>query len=245
MKIDYDVLSKDYDLTRSINIDTIKRILSKAAVDENTVILDFGCGTGNYACAIKRLTDAEIYGVDPSAGMRKKAQEKSNAVGVLEGDHTNIPLSDSFVDFVYMTDVIHHVPDVKAMFTEFHRVLKTNGMVCVLTESHKQIESRFWSDYFPATVARERQRYPDIPEIIASASDCGFMLDEIMVTDMEREFIISGDFVNLVRNKRFSMFRLIGDEDFYIGLERLEKDHNNKVSIISNHGETLLWLKKD
>lgn len=244
MKMDYDILSKDYDLTRNVNIDTIKRLLSKIEVDENTNVLDFGCGTGNYACAIRQLTNANIYGVEPSDGMRQKAQEKNPEIPFLDGNHMFIPADNDFFDFVYMTDVIHHVPDLHTMFKEFYRILKPYGLVCILTESHKQIETRFWSAYFPDTVIAEKQRYPDIPEIISEATQCGFSLDENMVTDTCKQIKITPEFVNLVKNKGYSMFRLIDESAFNTGLEKLQKDFTNDIILNSFHGETLLWLKK-
>jgi len=244
MKMDYDILSKDYDLTRDINIDTVKIILSKENIDKKSFVLDFGCGTGNYACAIKKLTNANVFGVEPSDGMRQKAQEKSNEIEFRKGDHNAIPFDNDFFDLIYMTNVIHHVPDLKAMFKEFSRILKQDGAVCILTESHKQLETRFWADYFPATVPAEKERYPDIPDIISAANQCGFLLDENINTDSEQSFTISSEFIKLVENKGYSMFRLISDEDFSIGLKNLKKDYENKVEIKSNHGETYLWLKK-
>jgi ubiquinone/menaquinone biosynthesis C-methylase UbiE len=244
MKTDYDILSKDYDLTRTINIHTVKIILSKENINTNSFILDFGCGTGNYACAIKKLTNANVFGVEPSDGMRQKAQEKTKDIEFRKGDHNSIPFNNDFFDLIYMTDVIHHIPDLKSMFTEFFRVLKPNGEIGILTESHEQIEKRFYSVYFPATVTAEKGRYPDIPDIISSANQSGFLLNENINTDNEQSFTISSEFVNLVESKGYSMFRFISDEDFSIGLKNLKDDYKNKVEIKSNHGETYLWLKK-
>ena len=244
MLIDYDVLSRDYDLTRDINVDTLKRILSKADIDENSFVLDFGCGTGNYACAVKKLTGARVFGVDPSEGMIEKARGKGAEIEFKKGCHASVPYDGAFFDLIYMTDVIHHVPDLDLMFAEFFRILKPGGRVCILTESHGQIESRFWSAYFPATVKPEKERYPDIPVIISSAGRNGFTVDENISTDCEQSFTVSPEFVKLVENKGYSMFRLISGGDFENGLKRLKDDCASKTPIRSNHGETLLWLKK-
>jgi ubiquinone/menaquinone biosynthesis C-methylase UbiE len=245
MKIDYDVLSKDYDITRNIKIDTIKRFFSKIEANADTNILDFGCGTGNYACAIKLLSDANVYGVEPSDGMRQKAQEKTPDIVFAKGDHTSIPFDSDFFDFIYMTDVIHHVPDMKSMFSELNRVLRPNGKVCIVTESYQQIETRFWSPYFPATVIVEKQRYPDVPDILSAAAECNFALDENMISDCQQKIKISPEFLNLVKNKGYSMFRLISETDYQAGLEKLEKDFENDVTIDTTHGETFLWLRKN
>ena len=242
--MDYDVLSQDYDLTRSIHMDTLKRILARTDFRPDTTVLDFGCGTGNYACAIKKLTNAVVFGVEPSDGMRAKAQAKGMDITFLKGDHTGIPVADGSVDLLYMTDVIHHVPDLRAMFRAFHRALKPEGLICILTESHQQIESRFWSAYLPATIAAEQTRYPDIDSIIAAATDCGLALHELETTDTPRQTQISADFVKLVENKGFSMFRLISDAEFESGLASLKADFEQGVVIDTTHGESLVWFAK-
>ncbi len=242
MSVDYEILSKDYDLTRGINIDTVKRIVTKAKLNENSYVLDFGCGTGNYTCAVKRVTGARVYGVEPSDGMREKAVVKDSTIEFKKGDHTCVPFADSFFDLIYMTDVIHHIPDINAMFKEFNRVLKSGGLVCVLTESHEQIETRFWSPYFPGTVTAEKNRYPSIREIIKAASLYGFGLNEEEITDKPQKIKIPADFVRLTENKGYSMFRLISETEFNEGLARLKQDSENETEIETTHGETLLWF---
>jgi ubiquinone/menaquinone biosynthesis C-methylase UbiE len=244
MKMDYDALSRDYDLTRSIKLDTVKRLTGKIDFSTDTRVLDFGCGTGNYTHAVKRLTGAEVYGVEPSDGMREKAAEKVSGAVFLKGDHTGTPLSSLSIDLAYMTDVIHHVPDIKAMFCELNRVLKPKGLICVVTESHKQIETRFWSAYFPATVAAEKKRYPDINVIVDAAAACGLSLQSLDTTDREQEFLIPREFMELVERKGFSMFRLISDADYESGLKTLRRDFENKSVIHTDHGESFVWLTK-
>ena len=242
MPIDYNILAQDYDLTRTANINIINLFAAELSLDGKTV-LDFGCGTGNFAYAIKKLTTADIYGIDPSDGMREKALEKG--LDVRFGDHLSLSFEDDFFDFIYMTDVIHHVPDLNAMFSEFMRVLKPGGFVCILTESHRQLETRFWVKYFPATVAVEKKRYPDIPVIIKAANNAGFDKHKVVSTDSDGEIVITDDFIRLVENKGYSMFRLIEEADYQIGLAALKKDYKTNMVLQNYHGETLLWLQKE
>jgi len=187
MAIDYNTLAKDYDLTRTANINIINLFAAEIPFDGKK-ILDFGCGTGNFAYAIKRLTAAEIYGADPSEKMREKALEKG--LDVRRGDHLHLPFEDNFFDFIYMTDVIHHVPDLEKMFIEFYRVLKTGGLICIVTESHKQLETRFWVKYFPTTVEIEKQRYPDIFKIISAANPVGLDKYKIILKNDHGETLL-------------------------------------------------------
>lgn len=86
----------------------------------------------------------------------------------MKGSHESIPFADNYFDFVYMTDVIHNIPDMRIIFKEIGRVLKSGGRLCIVTESHKQIEDRFYVKYFPTTIV-DKGRYPDIDEIINKA----------------------------------------------------------------------------
>ena len=241
MAIDYNILAQDYDLTRTANISTLNRFAEEIALD-GKVILDFGCGTGNFTFALTRLTTAKVYGAEPSDGMREKALAKG--LDVRKGNHTKLPFEDNFFDFIYMTDVVHHVPDVAAMFAELRRVCKHGGLICILTESHEQLATRFWVKHFPATVAAERARYPDIPVLVAAAETAGLMLHKRVETDAPHEAVVSEDFVRLVENKGYTMFRLITDAEYQTGLAALRADCESGVVIPCVHGETLLWLRK-
>jgi len=242
MAMDYNILAQDYDLTRTANLDTLNRFTEEISLDGKTV-LDFGCGTGNFTYALSKLTTARVFGAEPSDGMREKALAKG--LDVRKGNHAKLPFDNDFFDFIYMTDVIHHVPDLFILFTELRRVCKPGGLICILTESHEQLATRFWVKHFPDTVAAERARYPDIPVIIQTAKAAGLSLHKCVSTDASHEAIVSEDFVRLAENKGYTMFRLISDEAYQSGLVALRKDCYNKTKIKCSHGETLLWLKKE
>lgn len=244
MEIDYNELAKKYDLTRKENINIINRFLESLSFSEGTNILDFGCGTGNFTCALKRITNANLYGVEPADEMRQRAIDKSTNVVFKKGNHEKIPFQDSFFDFIYMTDVIHHIPDIGIMFKELNRVLKQGGSLCIVTESHKQIESRFWVRYFPTTIEVEKERYPNVPEIIESAINNGFVFSKTETIDANHKHSISQNLFMLVENRGYSMFHLISNDDYECGLADLRNDYNKQVEIEYNHGETFVWLKK-
>lgn len=244
MSVDYNEISKKYDSVRGENMGTINMFLKEMPLNGESKILDFGCGTGNFTNAIKLMTDAHVYGVEPSQGMREKAIEKNAEIVFVEGNHENIPFENDFFDFIYMTDVIHHVPDVKMMFRELYRVLKPTGKLCIVTESHKQINARFWTRYFPTTAFVEIKRYPDIDNIVEKSLQAGFTHLKNIITDKEATHTISERFTKLVENKGYTMFELIEDTDYQTGLKLLKVDYEKQEIIKSNHGETFIWLQK-
>ena len=244
MPVNYNEISQIYDNVRSEEKSIIDLFLEEIKPTAQTRILDFGCGTGNYASVLSKCSNAEVYGVEPSDGMREKAKAKESNAVFVKGSHAYIPFEGDYFDFIYMTDVIHHVPNIGIMFNELARVLKVGGKICIVTESHKQIENRCFVKYFPSTALVDKERYPDIDEIIneAIAHSLGHIKNTIR--DENRETLITSDFLELVRNKGYSMFHLIPNDEYLQGLNQLEQDLlSGPIKCISS-GETLIWLKK-
>ena len=244
MTVNYNEISKNYDSVRNEDKSVIELFVEELKITENTRILDFGCGTGNYVNVLQRLTHAQVYGVEPSDGMREKAIAKNPNITFVKGNHENIPFEDNYFDFVYMTDVIHHIPDIAMMFNEIRRVLKRGGSLCIVTESHEQIHNRFYVKYFPSTAIVDKRRYPDIDEIISKATEQSFEHIKNVVKGEGTAVSVTSQFVELVRNKGYSMFHLIPDNEYNEGLKQLETDVLSGNLICRHSGETLVWFRK-
>ena len=206
-------------------------------------VLDIGCGTGNHTDLLQKLTQVQVYGVEPSAGMLEKARRKNAHITFKAGGADHIPFDDGFFDFVYMTDVVHHVPDINAMFAEIGRVLKPGGKGCIVTQSHQQIEERPIAHYFPGTARVDKERYPDSPEIIEAASIQGFTQTESEILS-EKPIELDASYLELVRKKGYSMLHLISDEEYQAGLGKLEQALGNGPVIAQPSGGTLVWFTK-
>ncbi len=241
-QIDYGIAAETYDHTRTHSDAVIDRFRSVVRLNESVSVLDFGCGTGNYLARIQERFACQCNGVEPSEAMRIRAQMKSDNFTIKKGDHGAIPFPAEKFDFCYMTDVIHHVPDLVAMFRELLRVLKPAGKLCIVTEAHSQIEGRFYNRYFPSLAQNEKQRYPDISEIIDRAKESGFKLMSVETISSPAR-TVSGEFLRNVSEKNWSMFRLLNDSEFATGLAKLTLDQGCSFSS-PDAGETLLWFGK-
>jgi ubiquinone/menaquinone biosynthesis C-methylase UbiE len=240
--IDYTAAAETYDNTRTHSDEVIDRFCARASLAASVSVLDFGCGTGNYLSRIYRRFGCRCYGVEPSDAMRSKALSKPGLLQIVKGDHLAIPFPPEIFDFCYMTDVIHHVPDFRTMFRELFRVLKASGLLCVVTESHSQIDARFYNRYFPSLAANEKRRYPDIGEISARAGDAGFCVAATEVVSSPVRQISEG-FLRNVAEKNWSMFRLLSEDEFSNGLQALQRDRGQSFEP-SDAGKTLLWFRK-
>ena len=241
--VNYNEISKIYDDVRISDLALIQRLIQALPSRPDLRVLDIGCGTGNYTDLFQKLTQIEVYGVEPSAGMLEKARHKNNHITFKIGQADNIPFDNDFFDFVYMTDVIHHVPDINAMFAEIWRVLKPGGMGCIVTQSHQQIEARPIARYFPGTARVDKERYPDIDEIIQAASTQGFTQTKGEILSEESVELDNG-YLELVRKKGYSMLHLISDEEYRAGLKALEQALGNGPVVVQPSGATLVWFTK-
>lgn len=87
------------------------------------------CGTGE-AFALYQKSIATGIGVDVSISMLRKGQAAFNdpQLHFVQGDATQLPLSDECVDSVLMLGGIHHVPNREALFRQLFRILKPGGV---------------------------------------------------------------------------------------------------------------------
>jgi ubiquinone/menaquinone biosynthesis C-methylase UbiE len=241
-KVNYDEISKVYDDVRQADVELIQVFLSEVDLNPSSRILDIGAGTGNHADALQRITHAQVCGVEPSEGMIQKALDKNPTLIFKLGDAAHIPFDDQVFDFAYMTDVIHHVPDLTAMFAEIRRVLKPGAKGCIVTQSHDQIGRRPIARFFPGTADVDKARYPEIDEIIRTAEAQTFA--SLNTTSFyENEPVEIGEsFLELVRKKGYSMLHLISGDEYEAGLHQLEAQLETGPFMAHTAGETLVWL---
>lgn len=242
--VNYNEVSQVYDQVRAVDRAIIECFLQGVTLDESSMVLDIGCGTGNYTHALQQATRAHIHGLDQSEGMLAKARRKNAAIDFRQGDAQQLPYADAGFDFVYMTDVIHHVPDIHKLFAEIRRVLKPSGAACIVTQSYAQIERRPIARFFPATVAADKARYPDIPEIVAAAAMQGLALVRVESSGEGEPTVYDRRFLEQVRARGYSMLHLISAEEYARGLAQVEAQLSQGDLVVYKAGKTLVWLQK-
>ena len=119
-------------------------------------ILDLGCGPGLLTQELARAVGpgGAVIGLDPSADMRKTAEDRCRAEGhvrILDGTAEAIPLADGHVDRAVSVQVFEYLNDLDGPLAELHRVIRPGGRV-VISDMHW--DSLVWRSDDPARMDR-------------------------------------------------------------------------------------------
>jgi ubiquinone/menaquinone biosynthesis C-methylase UbiE len=142
----YERQAETYDSTRSAGSETFGPLLAALATAPGRRVLDIGGGTGNYAKALS-LEGYDVLLLDMSVDMLAIAAAKG--LRVRQADATDLAEPDGCADAVTMIAVLHQVPDWRAALAEARRVLRTDGLLCLLLYTPEHMASHFFLDYFP------------------------------------------------------------------------------------------------
>lgn len=116
-------------------------ILNEIPVQPGQVILDFGAGTGSFACAAAEKVgkDGKVFAQDVNLPAIRHIERKcmktgmDNIVTIHSGMETG--LDDAMIDVIIMYDVFHHLNDHPRILKEMARVLRDDGLLS-LSDHH-------------------------------------------------------------------------------------------------------------
>jgi demethylmenaquinone methyltransferase/2-methoxy-6-polyprenyl-1,4-benzoquinol methylase len=134
----FDEAAPDYDWVSgamSFGTDQAYRreALQRAGLRPGMRLLDVASGTGLMIKAALELglSTGHITGLDPSLGMLEQNRRR-NAVSLLQGRGERLPFRDATFDFLCMGYALRHVEDLRALFSEYRRILKPGGRLLIL-----------------------------------------------------------------------------------------------------------------
>jgi SAM-dependent methyltransferase len=236
----YDQLAQAYGRHRRCNADVLRELANGAGLTNRSRVLEVGAGTGNYSRALRELTGCHCTAVEPSQAMRDLLREADGAIDVVRAVGEQMPLSSDSFDLVFCVDVAHHFTDPAAFLGEAFRVLKTAGVVCIVTDSEDIIRTRFpLAKYFPETVDADLSRYPAVDRLEGLASAAGFQgWRELRVTNT-----LPLKSLEAYETKSFSVLHLIPEASFQMGLARLRADFESGP-LMAVGSYVLLWATK-
>lgn len=120
--------------------------------------LDAGCGEGKLAAKLNEF--AETVGMDISQEAVRLAKKKHAKINFKQGDVSKIPFKNEEFSTIVAFEIVEHVLDTDKMFSEFNRVLKKAGCVCISTPQLTMLKN-----IYIALFCFDRYYYPNNPHI--------------------------------------------------------------------------------
>jgi SAM-dependent methyltransferase len=187
-------------------------------------VLDIGCGTGRTSAAIAER-GARVWGVEPSPEMAALARARLSTVKVASAER--LPFKDGWFERALMQLVIHLVEQPEA-FAEAWRVLGPDGRLVIVTFGEEHFAQYWLNAFFPSMEGLDRARFPTTDELVAELRDAGF--DDVRLVPLGQRVEIDRDWaLTKVRGMFISTLQLLDEDEFRVGLERLEAELPERV----------------
>ncbi|KPL00947.1 MAG: hypothetical protein AMJ91_02500 [candidate division Zixibacteria bacterium SM23_73_3] len=223
--IGYDNISRIYDVSRAANVETVEKLVRLLHVSSDSVLLDLGCGTGNYTASLQQVAKS-VMGIDISISMIERAQAKSPVLQFICGDVTNLPFNSETFDGAFAIQVLHHVKKKEIFLMEARRVLRKNAYIVIHSCSHRQMQAFWFYHYFPKGVEKDIKRTPDVGEIASLLERTGF--SNIGIEICYHDVVVAHETPERYLDKNYrdgiSTFTLLTKDDIELGCEKLQKD---------------------
>lgn len=154
-----------------------REVLRRCGLREGMTLVDVAAGTGLVTVAGLELVGpaGRVIAVDPSPGMLAELRKKVS-VQVIEAFAEAMPLPDAQADFLSMGYALRHVGDLGRAFSEYHRVLRPGGKVCLMEISRPKsrlLRSLMWFHIavLVPLLARLTGRHADVRRLWAYYGD--------------------------------------------------------------------------
>ena len=141
------IQNKLYQLVRGFALKQKVRLIKKTSKKNQGIILDYGCGTGNFLCEIKKSGWA-ILGIEPDASARKTASELSGEK-INTPDHLKNSNSEHF-DVITLWHVLEHVHQLDDLLSTFKRILKKGAYIIIAVPNLDAWDASYYKEYWAA-----------------------------------------------------------------------------------------------
>lgn len=118
----------------------IEQLILSMSFNDEDCVLDAGCGAGRFIYRIRKATSCEVFGIDTSVTMIKRARKRTPDANYVRADVLHLPFRNRVFTAIVCYSVLWHIPsEKKGLFfnsdiyekgiSEFKRVLEVEGRV--------------------------------------------------------------------------------------------------------------------
>ncbi|HEX8288112.1 MAG TPA: bifunctional demethylmenaquinone methyltransferase/2-methoxy-6-polyprenyl-1,4-benzoquinol methylase UbiE [Pyrinomonadaceae bacterium] len=158
----------------------VREKLEDVLKDQNALVLDVACGTGDLSLELQKNSNAKVIGTDfcrPMLAIARDKNEKNNErIPYVEADGMNLSFADTSFDAVTIAFGLRNFSNWQNGLKELHRVLKKGGRLVILEFStpvvpgFKQIFNLYFTQILPrigGAVSGSRGAYEYLPDSVS------------------------------------------------------------------------------
>jgi SAM-dependent methyltransferase len=117
----------------SDRVQTVITLLGCAPLQSTDLVLDIGIGSGEISAALAKRTSCVVgTGLNFTSYGIRATDLQDRGVIPLESISEYLPFAESTFNVVVMSHILEHTPNVGWTLGEVRRVLRSNGLLCIL-----------------------------------------------------------------------------------------------------------------
>jgi ubiquinone/menaquinone biosynthesis C-methylase UbiE len=239
--VDYDPIASAYDqrYAHSALPGVTTALLELSSELGAQRILDVGCGTAHWLARLRSVTE-QLYGLDLSAGMLRRALERDEPLHLVCGRAGWLPFSENSFDLVCCVNALHHFQEQRGFVIEASRMLRSGGTLAVIGMDPRAQRDRWYIyDYFEGTYETDLAHCPSWGTVLNWMAAAGFVHVEWRpvehIVDHKVQWAVLDD--PFLQKNAISQLILLSDEAYAAGLRRIEA----ALAVAEAAGETLIF----
>lgn len=216
-------LAAHYDRLRPLDQnweEMLARLVEEAQL-RGRAVLEVGTGTGRLAAALTERYGCSVVAVDASAEMVAVGRSRTHDIRFEQSVAEQLPFDPNTFERV-ITHMAVHLFDRPRAFSEFRRVLTRTGVAAISTPDPQSFGGFVWSNYFPSYAEIDRARFPSAQSLREELENAGFHSPRVVRLHQYKS-MSRDDALARMRERAFSTFEFIDDDEFESGLRRAEE----------------------
>ncbi len=208
-------------------------------------VLDLGSGTGRFSPSLAEECNADVIGVEPSADMRRVAQQVNRhpRVRYLGGRAEAIPLQSRSCDAAFLFLCLHHFTDLNAASREIARVVRHDGTILIRTEFSDRPHLTLWHGFLPKGGEIDRALYPRVQDVVSALNDAAISIDALQLVPYLASHSLSA-YIDRLHLLSLSALRLLGREEIESGLSQLNLQAAELSQPVNEIGHMMLCRRR-
>jgi len=222
------LFEKVYHIVRKISLKK-KLNLINAFASEEKVLLDIGCGTGDFLETAQQ-NKWQVSGIEPNEKARQIANKKTNQ-SVYETKDLSKFAHNSF-DVITLWHVLEHLPNLEDHIETFKKLLKPNGTLVIAVPNYNSFDAKYYKQFWAAyDVPRHLWHFnqTSISKLVATQS---FLVEKV------KPMWFDAFYVSMLSEK-YKSGKINPIKGFFIGLR------SNMKALRSKEASSLIYIIKN